>query len=48
LNIESYLSGGLVGQVEGVSGELNTAVLLALGGEAVVVTCTVAKKRFSN
>jgi len=32
------LAGGLVGQVEGVSGELNTAVLLALGREAVVVT----------
>jgi hypothetical protein len=39
----SYLAGGLVGQVEGVSGELNTAVLLALGREAVVVTCAIAK-----
>lgn len=46
--MESYLSGALVGQVEGVPGELNTAVLLALGGEAVVVTYAVAKKRFSN
>lgn len=41
--IESYLAGALVDQVEGVSGELDTTVLLALGRVAVVVTCAIAK-----
>jgi hypothetical protein len=37
------LAGALVDQVEGVTGELDTTVLLALGRVAVVVTCAIAK-----
>lgn len=40
-NRNANLAGVLVGQVEGVAGELSTTIATALGEEAVVVTCCV-------
>lgn len=45
--LDSYLAGALVDEVKRIPGELDTAVLLALGREGVVVSYASAK-RFSN